>query len=1268
MSKNRTSFPLIPNMGTTKMFSPMAGLQNCGLKVLQWNCNGLIAHLNEFKHHLSQNLYDVICLQETFLKPNKNFSLTGFSVVRRDRTDSQKGGLITLIRDSLKYTEISSPDNIECIIVNIKTDNSHITVSNVYISPDHDVDTDQLSKIFNSKTVIVGDLNSKNTLWGSPITDQRGRIIEKLLDDYNFVTLNNGQPTYTHYNGTCSHLDLSLICYTLGTKSYWEVLNDTLGSDHFPTITHIDVPVAEDTNDTVKFIMSKADWISFKTNSQKLLTVDLISESRSADENTDLLTNAITTAAELSIPQHKNNKRKRLKPLPYWNEDCRNAIRDRNKARNAMHKNKTLENCIKYRRLKGKAQQVIKSTAREYWQNYCNTIDRTTKLGTVWRMAKKMNGIHSERKITNLTVNGSPVETNDEKAELFAKTFSDISSNRNHSSTFLQRKKDIESNHKHLFENTPEDADCDKLKTLNEPFDLHELRRALREVKKHSAPGADRITYEMLQKLPKCSIKAVLKLFNRIWLESDFPVSWRHSIVLPVLKPGKDPLNPASYRPISLTSALCKLMEKLVTNRLTYFVEKHNILNNIQCGFRKGRSTLDHITRLQDAINKYNNNKGYTVGVFIDFQSAFDMMWQTGLLVKLQNLGITGNVFTFIKNFLTDRTIQVKVGNALSRKYLLENGTAQGSIISPLLFLLMINDLPENLQDVESSLFADDSCVFKSGRNLNHIKKIIQENLKKISDWCNLWGFKISLDKTVAVVFTHRKVPDIQLSLNNQPVKMESKAKFLGLIFDSRLNWHEHITYLEQKCKKRLHLLRAVAGNSWGANKKVLLTIYRALIRSVLDYGSVAYNSASDNIKKRLDVIQHNALRIACGAFCSTAVSALQVETGEMPLTLRRAQQETKYAVKVKVTEGHPAKSVTEFHWTTLSKKFRPSNLPIYSKTEEYFRDRSTENINAPVLPDEPPWHLKACRIDAALINCGSKHENPQLLKNLALEKIDSYKNSVHVYTDASKTIDNKASAAFCVPELKVEHSVRLSDNITIFAAELCAIKLALHWVTSNSDKNITIYSDSYSSLQAIASGKSMCRPNLLVEVIGLITRYPKHVNFVWLPSHIGIKGNELADRLANAATLRADIDVNIGLELSDAYTMVDSYILGKWQKLWDQDVTGSHYRTIEKTISTKIKYLHPSRHTEVIITRLRLGKCWLNAYLHQIGKHQDGLCHHCNRPETISHFLTECTNSVTCAAILADCKKLNINPSVDTILSDSRLHKTIVSSLQRRL
>jgi len=110
------------------------------------------------------------------------------------------------------------------------------------------------------------------------------------------------------------------------------------------------------------------------------------------------------------------------------------------------------------------------------------------------------------------------------------------------------------------------------------------------------------------------------------------------------------------------------------------------------------------------------------------------MMWRSGVLIKLKNLGLTGNVFNFINNFLTVRSIQVKVGNAVSQKYILDNGTAQGSIISQLLFLIMINDLPNFLQDVESSLFAGDRCIFKSGKNLKHMNKLLQNNLDRLSD------------------------------------------------------------------------------------------------------------------------------------------------------------------------------------------------------------------------------------------------------------------------------------------------------------------------------------------------------------------------------------------------------------------------------------------------------------------------------------------------------------------------------------------------------
>jgi len=191
----------------------------------------------------------------------------------------------------------------------------------------------------------------------------------------------------------------------------------------------------------------------------------------------------------------------------------------------------------------------------------------------------------------------------------------------------------------------------------------------------------------MIQHLSKRSTRILLDLYNRVWT-GQIPQDWRHAIIMPILKPGKDPQDISSYRPISLTSAVGKVMEKLVTNRLTYYLRKNKMLTNVQTCFRKGRSTVDQIIRLQDTINKYNHNKGYTMAVFIDFKSAYNMLWHNGLLRKLKNMGIDGKTFAYISQFLNNRTIQVRVGDKLSATHVLKNGTPRRSIISPLLFLI----------------------------------------------------------------------------------------------------------------------------------------------------------------------------------------------------------------------------------------------------------------------------------------------------------------------------------------------------------------------------------------------------------------------------------------------------------------------------------------------------------------------------------------------------------------------------------------------------
>ena len=134
-----------------------------------------------------------------------------------------------------------------------------------------------------------------------------------------------------------------------------------------------------------------------------------------------------------------------------------------------------------------------------------------------------------------------------------------------------------------------------------------------------------------------------------IWKTGKLPHDWTHSIVLPIPKAGKDPHQPTSYRPIALTSTLCKIMERLVANRLVWYLEKHSILSNLQTGFRKNRCTLDQIIRLQDTVNQSLRNRSHTLAVFLDFEKAFDMSWRTGLMVKFKTYGINGHMFDWIR-------------------------------------------------------------------------------------------------------------------------------------------------------------------------------------------------------------------------------------------------------------------------------------------------------------------------------------------------------------------------------------------------------------------------------------------------------------------------------------------------------------------------------------------------------------------------------------------------------------------------------------------
>lgn len=237
-------------------------------------------------------------------------------------------------------------------------------------------------------------------------------------------------------------------------------------------------------------------------------------------------------------------------------------------------------------------------------------------------------------------------------------------------------------------------------------------------------------------------------------------------------------------------------------------------------------------------------------------EKAHDMMWKEGLLIKLDIMGVGGKVYNWIMDFLFGRAIRVRAGNSFSERYVVENGTPQGSVIGPLLFSIMINDVYRQIgSDIGKSLFADDGAIWKRGRNINYVVGKVQEAIIEIQNWSLTWGFKLSVEKSETVFFFTRKRigEDISLKLYGQELKKVKAFKFLGILVDERITWKIHIDKVEDKCKKVLNIMRCLAGTMWGADKVPLRSIYTTLIRSVLDYGLIVFGSAACSSLQKLD-------------------------------------------------------------------------------------------------------------------------------------------------------------------------------------------------------------------------------------------------------------------------------------------------------------------------------------------------------------------------------------------------------------------------------
>ena len=302
------------------------------------------------------------------------------------------------------------------------------------------------------------------------------------------------------------------------------------------------------------------------------------------------------------------------------------------------------------------------------------------------------------------------------------------------------------------------------------------------------------------------------------------------------------------------------------------------------------------------------------MAVFFDLEKAYDTTWKYSIVKDLKNPGLEGRMPIFIQNFLQDRCFRVRMGKVFSEEKQQEMGVPQGSVLSVMLFNIKINNIVKNINSgTNCVLYVDNFLICYRARNMNHIERQFQICLDKLHKWTTENGLTFSKEKTKCIHFCNqRKLHlDPELKIDHTKIPIVEHYKYLGIIFDLKLSFIPHIKYLRTKCNKAIQLLRTIAHTNWGGTKETLLKLYRPLIRSRLDYGCFIYGAARKTYLKELNIIHHQGLRLALGAYSTFPIKSLYTEADEPPLTLRHEKLALQYSTKLKSCPSNPAYDCT---------------------------------------------------------------------------------------------------------------------------------------------------------------------------------------------------------------------------------------------------------------------------------------------------------------------------------------------------------------------
>ena len=871
--------------------------KDLNLSICHWNLNSISAHnfakLFSLKAFNSLHKFDVICISETFLDSSfatdeSSLNFNGYKLIRSDHpSDVKRGGICIYYKDTLPIRFLNITNLAECLICEIVYNQRKCFIVSLYRSPSQTLaEFDNFITKFEAiidKIItpgspnlifIIGDFNAKLSTWNHDDPDtNEGIEISTITSSYGLTQIIN-EPTHILPNSS-SCIDL------LFTNQPNMIIKSGTYSSLHPNCHHQIIYA----NINFKLFYpppyerqvwhyNRGDIVGLK---QSIENIDWSREflNLNVNQQVELFNNYLMNIFQNYIP----NEIITINDMdpPWITDKIRNKIRCKNELyRKYMHNGKTLLDLEQVQNACLSLNNMISDSKKSYYNRLSNKLSNPkTNPKTYWTILKSL---YCDRKIPvipHLVHNNENITDFKCKANLFNAHFSKQCSLLDNDSALP------------LISYFP----------LAHPalssfiIDEDTILSLIRSLDIHKSHGFDNISIRMLKLCDSSIVKPLMLLFNNSLNQGTFPKPWKKANVTPIHKKGEktDVLN---YRPISVLPICGKIFERIIYNSLYNYFEKNNILNKNQSGFRVGDSCINQLIGITHNIyHSFDANPTLEVrGVFLDISKAFDKVWHEGLIFKLKSNGIEGKILNLINSFLNERYQRVVLNGQNSGWEKVEAGVPQGSILGPLLFLIYINDLSNNLES-EVKLFADDTSIFSIVHDNNLSTRELENDLNKIQEWAYQWKMSFNPDaskQAQEVIFSRKnnKPYHPTLHFNQSEVNRTDSQKHLGVILDEKLNFNQHLKVAIEKTTKGISILHKLRYN---IPRKSLITLYKSFIRSHLDFADVIYDQPNNkSFCDKIESIQYNAALAITGAIRGTSKDKLYKELGLEYLSTRR--------------------------------------------------------------------------------------------------------------------------------------------------------------------------------------------------------------------------------------------------------------------------------------------------------------------------------------------------------------------------------------------